>query len=203
MKKKLRRLLSGVLIATLLCVGCGKKEEVKTEKKEITNYEELEQSIKINKENVLTIWCYDEADFSYLSEAAKSFYSRYGIAVIVEQRNTTGFLQQVNEATIQKDGPDLYLTTNDQIKMAYEAGLAEVNDVFSDVYWENYFPEITKKALTLNGKTIGFTLYMDTYFLFYDKTIVAEKPNTIEDVLNFTETFEDEGNEKEIFTFDV
>lgn len=203
MKKKLKLLLSGVLLASVLCSGCGKKEPEVQEQKEIASYDELEASFEVNKENALTIWCWDEADFLYLSEAAKTFYSRYGIAVTVEQRNPTGFLQQVNDATIQKEGPDLYLTTNDQLKIAYEAGLAETNDLFSEAYWTHYFPEVTKTALTLGEKTVGFPLYLDTYFLFYDKTIVAEKPSTLDDVLSFADTFEDEGNEREIFNFDV
>ena len=203
MKKKLRLLLSGVLLIAVLFSGCGKKEPETQEKKEIASYSELEASIEIKKENSLTIWCWDEADFIYLSEAAKTFYSRYGIAVTVEQRNPTGFLQQVNDAAIQKEGPDLYLTTNDQLKIAFEAGLADANTLFTDSYWEHYFPEITKRALTLDGKTVGFPLYLDTYFLFYDKTIVAEKPTTLEDVFSFADTFEDEGNEREIFNFDV
>lgn len=203
MKKKIRLLLSGVLLTSVLFFGCEKKETGVQEKKEIASYEELEASLEIKKDNSLTIWCWDEADFWYLSEAAKTFYSRYGIAVTVEQRNPTGLLQQVNDATIQKEGPDLYLTTNDQLKIAYEAGLAETNDVFTDAYWEHYFPQITKAALTLDEKTIGFPLYIDTYFLFYDKTIVVEKPTTLEDVLSFADSFEDEGNEKEIFNFDV
>lgn len=203
MKKKISMLLSGVLLTTMLFSGCGKKEPEVQEKKEISSYEEIETSIEINKENSLTVWCYEEDDFYYLSEAAKTFYSRYGVAVTVEQRNPTDFLQQVNNAVVEKKGPDLYLTTNDQLKIAYEAGLAQNNTIFSDTYWERYFPEVTKKALTVGEKTIGFPLYLDTYFLFYDKTVVSEKPTTLDDVLNFADTFADEGNEREIFNFDV
>lgn len=203
MKKKVKLFLTVVLFVTIFGVGCGKKETDTKEETQVASYEELEKSIEINKENSLSIWCYDEADFLYLSEAAKTFYSRYGIAVTVEQRNPTGFLQQINEAAINKEGPDLYLTTNDQLKIAYEAGLAEPNALFSEEYWERYFPEVSKKALSLNGYTVGLPLYLDTYFLFYDKTTVNEKPTTLDDVLNFADTFEDEGNEREIFNFDV
>ena len=33
--------------------------------------------------------------------------------------------------------------------------------------------------------------------------MVSEKPTTLDDVLNFADTYADEGNEREIFNFDV
>lgn len=151
----------------------------------------------------IELWYGDSSDAAYYESAAESFYDRYGITVHTTYYDGVSFLEDVNAANIAGNGPDVLILSNDQIEKARRAGIIEKNNVYEDAFIARNFPQVAINALTSDGDFYGYPIYFDTYFLVYDASIVSEVPETIEDILKFSESFEDPENQKIVFAWDI
>lgn len=151
----------------------------------------------------IDLWYPDSSDAAYYEAAAKDFYDRYGITVNLTYYDGVSFLEDINTANIEGTGPDVVILSNDQIEKARRAGIIEENTVYEDEFIARNFPQVSIHALTSDGGFYGYPIYFDTYFLVYDASIVTEVPDTIEDILTFSESFEDPENKKVVFAWDI
>lgn len=205
-----KRSKAAILLSTVMCMtlfsGCGKEQAQTTEEIIPVTYETMEADcIKdINKDDALTFWYTDDSDTAYFEKAAEEFETRYGVPVECVLYEELDYLEAINQFTVSQEEktPDLFVLSNSQIQKAYMAGFLEANTLYDDDFWAGEYPVVTKKALTLGEKQYGYPLYFDTCFLVYDSSITTA-PATVNDILTFTDSFEDNENQREIFAWDL
>lgn len=213
-----RRLAAALMIGSLIIgsSGCSMQETIEeptTEAVVFNNYADFEAIVADvpsaitdengdSKEVELTFWYNDARQAPYYEAAAAEFHDRYGVKIFCDYQNPVDYLDAINEADIQYDGPDVFILSNDQIKKAYLAGLTAKNTLYTDAFWSANYPEVAKKACVTDGHIVGYPIYMDTCMMIYD-TELTGKPATFGDITEFAVGFEDETNTKTIFRFDI
>ncbi len=150
----------------------------------------------------IDFWYVDVNDLEYIKSAAVAFEERYGIRVNYILREEADVLASINDANAVGTGPDSYMISNDLLQKARLMGLVEKNTYYDEVFWKENYPNVSLSALTSGIGVYGYPVYLDTYFMLYDKDLAGE-PATIENVLEFSENFVDDKNEKEIFKWDI
>lgn len=208
--KKLTAWIVAVLLITSLA-GCGKKEAEPTQT--VTTYETFEQTVASVKTTTkaedgtevpveLNLWYTDAADAPYLEAAAADFHDRYGIQVVCTCVDDMNYLEQINQANVDGNGPDLFLASNDEIRKMRLAGLTTENPLYTDAFWTDHYPETAKQASTSEGKQYGYPIYMDTCMMIYD-TAATTQPENFGSIADFAVNFVDETNTKVIFRWDI
>lgn len=203
----------GFLLSMTGCSGQESVEEPTTEEITYNNYSDFETIVADlpseytdengeTKEVELTFWYNDVRQAPYYEAAAAEFHDRYGVKVYCDYQDPVDYLEAINDADIQYDGPDLFILSNDQIKKAYLAGLSAKNTLYTDAFWNANYPEVTRKACMTGGYMIGYPIYMDTCIMIYDSSLTG-KPSTYSDITDFAVGFEDETNTKTVFRFDI
>lgn len=187
-------LLIFLLVTT---IGCSKKST------KMVSYEDFEKTVTDEKGKDILVWYTDEDDEEYLKECADNFSKKYKINVEYKLVTKDNYLQQINTASVNDEGPDVYYLDNDNIEKAKNAGLASENELFDDSFWEKNFSPVSKQAVTCNDKQYGYPLYFSTFCLVYDSSLIQQAPATLENIFEFSETYEDQSNEKEIFKWDI
>ncbi len=210
---KLKR-LSAVFCVGLLALSLSacEKEEGGTPTTE-TTYEVFEQKaadlpkVEIDENGeqkpvTLTFWYQDESAADYYAAAAAEFKNRYDIEVLFTYVDDINYLDAINKADVEGNGPDVFIASNDQIRKLQLAGLAEPNSLYTDSFWAENYPAVTGHAMSSDGKLYGYPIYMDTCVMLYD-TALTGKPESFGDITNFAVEFVDETNTKDVFRFDM
>ena len=142
-------------------------------------------------------------DTDYITEAITEFKTRYGINVDAKLYQGVQILEDINVANSTGTGPDVYMLPNDQTKKAAMAGLAKPNSLYTDEFWKTNYPKVAKDAVTTSDKAYGYPMYFDTYFIVYDSAIVETAPVTIQNILDFSNQYENVDGSKTIFKWNV
>lgn len=166
-----------MILAIALCAGglyaAGRLGMTVHQKEEA---EPVEESLFGHRET-LYLWYADETLTDYLNSMAVS-YSEYQDSVRVVPVYTQGleYLETINQASIQtKEGPDLYLVSNDSLEKAYLAGLAcEVQLPEGALSMEEELPQTAVRAVTYHDKQIGYPYYFETSCLLYNRTYLED-----------------------------
>ena len=203
------RSLSYLLCFTvLLCLltGCGKdKEEIK--EKAVSKPISYEQLMKQWKEQVhldtVSCWYTNDTDKIWLEQAAQAFEEKYSAKVNLVYYDGMNFFEDLNQANQEAAGADVYLLGNDQLQLAKNSGMAEENVSFDDTFWETYYPKVAKEAVTYQERQYGYPIYFDTYCLVYDAKLLEEAPASMEEILDFLNTYENPDSTKAVFRWDV
>ena len=208
--KKLTAWIVAVLMIAGLA-GCGKEEAEPTET--VTTYETFEQTVASVKTTTkaedgsevpveLNLWYTDATDAPYLEAAAADFHDRYGVQVVCTCVDDMNYLETINQANVDGNGPDIFLASNDEIRKLRLAGLTTENPLYTDTFWSEHYPEAAKQASTSEGKQYGYPIYMDTCMMIYD-TATTTQPESFESLADFAVNFVDETNTKVIFRWDI
>lgn len=199
-----------ILTVFSLLIGCQQKEE--PIEAEVT-YETFEETVanqptttidENGKEQPvqLDFWYFDEASAPYYEAAAADFHERYGIEVICTYIDEVNYLEAINEADIQGNGPDVFVAANDTVRKSHLAGLIQENKLYTEEFWKKHYPEVARNALTSDGKQYGYPIYLDTSMMIYD-TAVTTQPESFSSITDFAVNFVDETNTKVIFHWNI
>ena len=139
----------------------------------------------------------------FLEAMAKEFEAKYGVPVEFQEVNPVDQLGR-----IKTDGPaglaaDIFVMPHDQLSEAVASGFLLPNDVFAEETKQN-FVKAAVDAVTFNGTLWGYPRNMETYLLFYNKTLV--KPEDLKDwnsIIAFAKSFNDPANNKFGFMYEV
>lgn len=193
-----------ILLFGTLC-GCERKEEeTNIVDQHPVSYENLMKRWKESTtSDSLICWFQDESDKDWLEKVADNFEEEYSIKVNLVYYDGVSLFEDMNLANQKSEGPDLYIIGNDQIQLAAESGMAEVNTYLDEIYWKENYPIVAKQAVTYKEKQYGYPVYFDTYCLVYDANLLETAPKTIDDILTFLDEYEDTGSTKAVFRWDV
>lgn len=211
-KQSLRACATGMLACFLLLVptGCREEEEPVTTE---TTYETFEEGVASVPAMVtvedgtevpvsMTLWYNDAAMTPYYEAAAADFHERYGVEILCTYVDNVNYLEQINQANIEGNGPDLFIASNDEVRKAHMAGLTRSNSLYTEAFWADHYPAVAKSAMTSDGKQYGYPIYLDTTVMIYDAAVTA-KPESFGSITEFAVNFVDETNTKDIFRWDI
>lgn len=158
MKKKI------ISICLLLCLLAGTWLGT-------TTAEKADSSL-FTRNKTLTLWYTDEALTNYLESAAFDYQEKTGEKVVPVLVSGLEYLEQIHKASMEGEGPDLYITSNDTLGKAYLAGLsAQLKDEGQIVNEANY-PAPALWAVSYQDKLMGYPLYYETSILLYNQTYI-------------------------------
>lgn len=148
----------------------------------------------------LVIWEAKEQQ-AFLEELGKEFTAKYKVPVEFQE---VGGGDQRNRLTT--DGPagigaDILAIPHDQLVEAVAAGLFLPNDFYAEETNKNFLPAAVD-AVTIDGVLYGYPRNMETYLLYYNKTLA--KPEDLaswDSIKAFSKQFNEPKNNKFGFMF--
>ena len=150
-------------------------------------------SLIFTQKQVLKLWYTDEAYTDFLNSAAVN-YSELQDQVRVEPElvSASEYLEQISRASVQDEGPDLFILSNESLEKAYLAGLALQLDEGGNALNGEHYPQAARNAVTYHGKLIGYPLSFETAALVYNQTYLEQlgesaAPTNIDEILEFAD----------------
>lgn len=186
MKKKYALLSSLLILLSLLVVlaACAPDRE------EEVNGDSEDGGEQTEKPEELTIWANDqEEQIEAIRKIAADYEEQEGIKVNVEAKGMLDQLQELSLAGPEGHGPDLFYQPHDQIGNIVAQGLADPINLSEDELAPYADAAINAVTYNFEGETeiYGVPAVFETYGIFYNKDIVSEAPETIEDLKSILE----------------
>lgn len=194
MKKWLAYGFALVLIIGILA-ACGPDDaEPNEEETAEGESEESTEGEMPEKPESLTLWVNAEEK---QEEAVKQITDKYtdetGIAV---ELVPVDMLEQVEKLDVEGpagNGPDIIFQPHDRIGDLAIRGLVDPVDL-SEV--ESEYTDIALDGVTFDGEYWGYPAVMETYAMYYNKSLVESEPETMEDIMAIAEDFTDPSQDK-------
>ncbi|MDR6224965.1 extracellular solute-binding protein [Desmospora profundinema] len=191
MKKKWSAWLSVPLVLALVLTACGPQDDAK----------ETGGGGTEERPEELVIWENDEdIQVKHTQKMAKKFEEETGIKVKV-----VAFKQDDQQQKLSLDGPagkgaDLVTWPHDNNGEAVLKGLIQPLDVDEEV--TSAFTEPSIQAMSVDGELYGLPRVTENVALFYNKDILAEAPESYEDLVAFAKDFTDPKKKQYGFLFE-
>ena len=127
--------------------------------------------------HTLVIW-YTDADLTeYIQSAAVSFSEHpenQHLRIMPVLVSALEYLENINRASLEFEGPDLFVIGHDNLEKAYLAGLAEVVDEDFSVSLLADYPEAAINAVSYHDKILAYPFYFETSALLFNRTHLEE-----------------------------
>lgn len=200
-----------VTILAIICsfsilTACGKStdtnppaaQEEGKQPEEAVKPEELKPEVGAE----LLVWESKGPELDYLKAVAEQFEKEYGVKVKVEAVPAIDSVKKLTTDGPAGIGADVFSAPHDQLGNAVMAGLVLHNDVFDDKKKDEFMASAIE-GVTNQGTLYGFPTAIDTYALFYNKSLMPTAPKTYEDIVKFAATYNDPKNKKYAFMWNV
>ncbi len=193
MTKKQKCVLSALLVALLAAQLVWMKTKTESENVEL----EVEQPI--------LIWYTDPDIQSYMEASAADFSQEYEVEVQTELVSEVDYIETISGQSVAEEmtGPDLYVASSALLEKAVLSGMAHS---VTDADLEDDYSEKAVHAVTYGGSQWAYPFYIETCFLLYNRYYTDSAPATIDEILTYAESFEqDETTElvESIFEWNV
>lgn len=151
------------------------------------------------KPDELTIWINDDdSGQGDVLDVFETYFENYteetGINIVLEVVPMPDQVQKLALAGPAGDGPDLFFQPQDRLGDVVAQGLALPIDFTEDELSE--YSDAAIDAFTYEGEIYGAPVTIETYFAYYNKSIVAEAPTTIDDVFDMSLENTDRDNDE-------
>lgn len=133
-----------------------------------------ESILSLRNKETIYIWYTDESLTAYISSAAVSYGESRNVRVIPVLESGSGYLENINAASLTQECPDLYIASHDTLEKAYLAGLAEQIVLTQRVILDEAYPQAAIDAVSYHDKVLGYPFYFETSSLLYNKTYLEE-----------------------------
>lgn len=133
--------------------ACAALAGSRTSCRDVFRFDTREFVLIFYSKQILKLWYTDDAYTDFLNSAAVN-YSELQDQVRVEPQlvSASEYLEQISKASVQDEGPDLFILSNESLEKAYLAGLATaLNDGDAALSSEHY-PQSARNAVTYHGK---------------------------------------------------
>ncbi|BDG48469.1 extracellular solute-binding protein [Parageobacillus sp. KH3-4] len=170
-----------LFMAMILMIGvlaaCGPKRDVEQVKE--NNKGNATENVK--KPEKLVVWVNDEEKQKQaLNDIFKKYTEKTGIKV---ETVAVSMLDQAKKIALDGPagkGPDIFYQPHDRIGDIVLQGLADPVDL-GDAKSE--YSKTAMDAVTYDAQTYGVPFVVETYGLFYNKNLVPEAPQTMEELM--------------------
>lgn len=185
MKKRYSLLLFLLLSLFVLLVACAPDREENSN----SSNDEIESNGE-EKPEELIVWANDqEEQLDAVRKIAADYEEQEGVKVKVEAKSMLDQLQELSLAGPEGNGPDLFYQPHDQIGNIVAQGLADPIHLSEEEL--SPYADAAVAAVTYNFENetdiYGIPAVFETYGIFYNKEIVPEAPETIEDLKTILE----------------
>lgn len=150
----------------------------------------------------LLVWESKGPELDYLKAVAEQFEKDYGVKVKVEPVPAIDSVKKLTTDGPAGIGADVFSAPHDHLGNAVMAGLVLENDVFDEKAKNEYMASAIE-GVSNNGALYGFPTAIDTYALFYNKSLMPTAPKTYEEIVKFAATYNDPKNKKYAFMWNV
>ncbi|MCU6712889.1 maltose ABC transporter substrate-binding protein [Paenibacillus sp. J5C_2022] len=202
-----------VMVLCLLCTtsllsACGTNAGTNTNPPAGQNQGEQQQgTVNLNELKPedgaqLLVWESKGPELDYLKAVAEQFEQQYGVPVQVEAVPAIDSVKKLTTDGPAGLGADVFSAPHDQLGNAVMAGLVLQNDVYNEKLKEEFMASAIE-GVSNQGTLYGYPTAIDTYALFYNKSVMPEAPKTYEDIVKFAESFNDPKNKKYAFMWNV
>jgi len=208
MKAKLGKIISVILALTLsaalllTAAGCTPTEpEGKTAAGDKTQTAAPTESVSKPTESAipddnglkpepgakLKVWDSEGNEGDWLKKVIKDFTQLYGVEVTYEPVTHTD-----SPTKLKTDGPaglgaDVFSAPHDKVGDMVSSGLIYPNDVLNP----DEFLDASVQGTSYDGVWYGYPDAIETYALFYNKDLIAEPPETFDELIEFSKEFTD------------
>ncbi|UOQ50088.1 extracellular solute-binding protein [Gracilibacillus caseinilyticus] len=194
--KTLWGLLVMVAFILLLAACAPEREgaEEATNENEGTT-EEGQDTTETDKPEELVVWVNDE---DIAEDVATQMFDKYteetGINVRVERVALPDQVQELALAGPTGDGPDLFFQPQDSLGDIVAQGLALPIEYTEEE--KAAFTDVAMDAFTYEGDIYGAPVAIETYFTYYNKSLIDTAPETIDDVLAMSKELTNASNDE-------
>lgn len=127
-----------------------------------------------NRKETLVLWYTDEGISNYIESTAYEYYKNTGIKVVTQLVSGLEYLEKISEASLGKDGPDMFIVNSDSLEKAYLAGLTSPIRDINGVINNEHYSQSALNAVTYKDKLLGYPFYYETSVFLYNHTYVAD-----------------------------
>lgn len=174
MRKRLLSILLILLVSlAVLLVGV-----FKVPMKEIPKPSEKTEEVvsTLDKETVY-IWYSDDTLTNYLNSAAVAYNEKYQTRIMPVLQSPLEYLEAINEATVNDEGPDAYILPHSSLVKAYMAGLAQEITLSGEMFERSYIGQ-ADNSVTCKDKRVGYPMFFETPVLLYNETYLTAMADT-------------------------
>ncbi|WP_025025418.1 sugar ABC transporter substrate-binding protein [Caldalkalibacillus mannanilyticus] len=203
MKKAVHLLLIFALIFTLAACGASPTNEQTPDSSsdEKPDVAAVDEEVIPEEGATLTVWESGGAEKGFTEFAAQEFEKKYGIPVKFEEVSF-----QDAPTKLQTDGPaglgaDVFAAPHDHLGAMVSAGIVLEN--FWPEEYEAEFMDAATLGTTYDGVLYGYPTAVETYAIFYNKDLVQELPNTMDELIEMAQEFTDVKQNKYGFMAEV
>lgn len=162
MRKRMVSVLLVICLACLLLYGGQKQAAANT------------GGGLFNRKETLVLWYTDEGIANYIESTAYEYYKNTGVKVVTKLVSGLEYLEAVSEASMKKEGPDMFIATSDSLEKAYLAGLTSQLRDINGVINNEHYSQSALNSVTYNHKLIGYPFYYETSVFLYNRTYVED-----------------------------
>ena len=184
----------GFMIVAFIIISIAKShsEESKESEKETETETEIQTQLTEEREKVFEVWYSYTKYEPYLKKMAEEFEAETGIKVKLTYYTSIDYLNKISARSMDGNGPDIFLISEDNLQNAVLLGIAEQNTELSgDDYLEKAI-----QATVYDGKNYGYPLGFETSVFVANKKYVKKMPKTFDEVKEFADNFNGEDNDK-------
>lgn len=191
--KKRLAILFGLLLIFSMIVAC------EPDRGEEHVAPDLEEGELPDKPEQLVVWVNDnEGSEDSAEEIFEEYFKNYteetGIDIVLEVIPMGDQVQDLALAGPAGNGPDIFFQPQDRLGDVVAQGLA-IPIVYTDDEISG-FSEAAIDAFTYEGEIYGAPVAIETYFVYYNKSIIDEYPETIEEVFDMSLAFTNRENDE-------
>lgn len=149
------------------------------------------------KPEKLTMWVNDEeSQIDAYEQITAKYTAETGIDVELIPLSMLDQLEALSLDGPAGRGADLFFHPHDRMGAIHAQGLAAELEVTREELIAMGYTEGSIDALSFEGDIYGVPAVVETYALFYNKNILEEAPATMEELVEFSKEFTDQGADK-------
>ena len=168
-------------------------------KKEIIKEEEKQQeNIQSQEDNTIDIWYVYKGYEEYLNKAIEAYKSATGekFQVKVTYISEPGYLDYINNMSLENKGPDLFIMGSEYLEKAYLLGVLEPNYSVEKFALEN-FANNAIEAVKYGENLYGFPLGFDVCAMVVNNAYSQSDISTFEDIKSYADNFNNPTDEED------
>jgi len=187
--KKRFFVLSLLFLAVFIIVAC------EPDRGEDITAPDLKEGEMPEKPKELIVWVNDNDNAQEaIAKRFEDFTEKTGIEIVLEVVPEPDQVQKLSLAGPAGDGPDLFFQPQDRLGDVVEQGLALPINYTEDELSE--YSDAAIDAFTYEGEIYGAPVSIETYFAYYNKSLLDEVPTTIEDVYDMSLEYTNKDNDE-------
>src|SRR5690625_2276817 len=187
--KKWIGLFTMLFITVGLLVACGPDDQASSE-----NVDENDNGEMPEKPEKLKLWVNaEDKQEQAVEEITDKYTDETGIEV---ELTPVDMLDQIEKLDVEGpagNGPDIIFQPHDRIEDLVLRGLVDPIN-FGDK--EVDYTDTALEAVQYDGDYWGYPAVIETYAMYYNKSLVEEAPETMEDIMAIAEKDTDESNDE-------